>query len=281
MIWRMLAAIALLAAPALAQEEAKGDPAQGTGPLPPNVAPAPAPICTDRPTKANVACSVPKGAVQLETDFGNFTRDTMAGSRTDTILYTNPTLKYGLGTHTDVEINLAPYETVHMREDGTTDKLGGIGDLVLRLKQRLSADGAKTQVALIPFVKAPTAKQGIGNRRWEGGLIMAVNIPIPAGFTLTLGPEVDILANDEGSGRHADLISLVNLSHSIGKKLTVYAEFWNSQDLDPAGAMHMYSADVAAAYQLSKTLQLDLGANFGLNRATPDEQVYFGISARF
>ena len=40
-------------------------------------------------------------------------------------------------------------------------------------------------------------------------------------------------------------------------------------------------ADVAIAYLLRPTLQLDLGANFGLNRLTPDEQVYVGLSTRF
>ena len=106
-------------------------------------------------------------------------------------------------------------------------------------------------------------------------------MPLPLGLTLTLGPEVDVLADEDRHGYHAGLVSLASLSHSLGKKLTVYAEFWNSQELEPSGAVHMYSADVAAAYQLSKTLQLDVGANLGLNRATPDEQLYLGISARF
>ena len=54
------------------------------------------PICTDRPGKGNNACTVPAGTLQLETDLINWTRDDQGGVRTDTILYTNPTLKLGL-----------------------------------------------------------------------------------------------------------------------------------------------------------------------------------------
>lgn len=45
--------------------------------------------------------------------------------------------------------------------------------------------------------------------------------------------------------------------------------------------MTQVSADVAAAYLVAPTLQLDAGANFGLNRDTPDAQLYVGVSKRF
>ncbi|WP_254602103.1 transporter [Sphingomonas bacterium] len=273
--------LATTAASAAAANDAGQDAPQATGAAPAAAASAPAPICTDRPTKANSACSVPAGDVQIETDVVNWTRLTQSGARTDTILYTNPTFKYGLGTHTDVEVNIAPYATVHTRADGVTTRLGGVGDLYVRLKQRLTSDASKTQVSLIPFVKAPTAKLGIGNKRWEGGIALPANIPVPGGFTLTFGPEIDLLADSDGSGRHANLVSLINISHPVGKKVTVYAEFWNSQNLDPAGTLRQYSADVAVTYLLTNTLQLDVGANFGLNRITPDAQAYVGISTRF
>jgi hypothetical protein len=35
------------------------------------------------------------------------------------------------------------------------------------------------------------------------------------------------------------------------------------------------------AYLVSKDLQLDAGANFGLNRETPDVELYAGFSVRF
>ena len=243
--------------------------------------PAVTPICTDRPTKANVACTVPAGNIQIESDGINWTRTSDGGTRTDTVLYSNPTVKYGLGSHTDLEINIAPYETIHTSDSLGATTAGGVGDLYVRLKQRLTVDNAKTQISLIPFFKAPTARSSIGNRQWEGGLAVPANIPIPAGFTLTLGPELDVLADAGASGHHVSLTSLVNLSHAVGTKVTVYGEFWSSQNFDPAGTVHQYSADVAASYAVTPTLQLDIGGNFGLNRATPDVQLYVGIATRF
>ena len=273
-----IAAIILLsttATTALAQTTPTGD---ASAPASPPAAPSP--ICTDRPTKANVTCTVPAGAVQIEADAVNWTRNTDAGVRTDTILYTNPTIKYGLGSHTDIEFNIAPCETVRVEAGGTSGQIGGIGDLYIRLKQGLTGSASKVQVALIPYVKAPTAKLGIGNGKVEGGLIAPVIFTLPKGFTLNFGPEVDILENGDGLGHHAQLVGIVNLSKSVGKT-TYYAEFFSAQNFDPAATVHQYSADVGVAYLLKPTLQVDLGGNFGLNRATPDAQLYVGISTRF
>ncbi|WP_010161171.1 transporter [Sphingomonas sp. PAMC 26617] len=281
----LLAATMLVAsaAPALAQEAAKGDPAQGTGPLPPNVAPDPTPICTDRPSKATTTCTVPAGAVQIETDLVNWTRETSDGVRTDTVLFTNPTLKYGVGRHTDVEVNFVPYESVRMRmDDGSVTTDRGIGDLYLRAKQKLTVDKSKTQVALVGFVKAPTAGSTRGNGHWEGGAVVPVNIPLPFDFTLTTSPELDISADQSmGNGNHVELANLINLAHPVGKKATVYAELWTKESFEPRMNTQQYSADFAAAYQITKTLQLDASAYIGLNRETPGLQLYTGISTRF
>ena len=270
-----VAAIALSSVAGMAVAQVADAGAQPSTP-----APAPAPICTDRPTKANVACTVPAGAIQVEADVVNWTRLDTPGAQVDTILYTNPTLKYGLGATTDVEVNLAPYETVRTRSQGASDTIGGVGDLYIRLKQRLTKPSGTLQVALIPYVKAPTARIGIGNGKVEGGVIAPIVYGLPAGVTLDLGPEVDILADSDGHGRHVQLVGLVNLSKSVGKT-TFYGELWTGQNHDPAATVRQYSADVAVTYLLTPTLQLDVGANFGLNRATPDAQSYLGIAARF
>jgi hypothetical protein len=270
--WVFPIACAALAAtcPALAQTDAAA-PAE----------PEPPALCTDRPTKSNFACTVPQGAVQLEADLFNWTRTDAAGTRTDTYLYTNPTLKYGLGPGTDVEADIAPYVDVRTRSGGVTTHADGVGDLYLRLKQRLTDPADKVQVALLPYVKAPTARFGVGNGRWEGGLIAPVNISLPQGFTLTFGPEVDVLADSDLRGHHAQLVGAINLGKAVTSKLTLTGELWTAQNFDPAGMVRQYSFDVAAAYLIRPNLQLDLGGDFGLNRATPDAQIYAGVSTRF
>ena len=50
------------------------------------------------------------------------------------------------------------------------------------------------------------------------------------------------------------------------EKLNLSAELWGGWDWDPSGTTREASADGAVAYLLSNDLQLDAGANFGLNR---------------
>lgn len=241
----------------------------------------PGPICTDRPTKSNAACTVPEGMVQVEADLFSWTRLAAGPARTDVLVYTNPVVKYGLGPNSDIQLHIAPLVEVRTRADGQTVSQRGVGDLTLRFKQRLTGPNSRVQVALLPFVKAPTAERGIGNGEWEGGMIVPVQVPVGKA-TLTLVPQVNLLADAlSPDDRHLEFQGVVNLAYPVASRTTMAVELWTSQNWDPAGAVRQYSADAAVSYLLNDELQLDIGGNFGLNRATPDVQLYVGVSARF
>ena len=273
-----LGATLLLASSAVfAQEPRSGAPAAAI----PAEASSPPAICTDRPSKATSACTVPQGSFQLETDLINWTRFDFEGTRSDTILYTNPTIKYGLTDSTDVEASITPYETVRTRDSSGVGKISGVGDLYLRVKQRLTSSDAKAQFALIPYIKIPTAKTGLGNRKVEGGLVATGVFTLPAGLSLTLTPEIDDLENANLDGHHAQVVGALNLSKSLSQKITANAELWTSQNYDPSGTVRQYSVDGALAYVPRSNLQFDAGANIGLNRYTPNVQLYLGVARRF
>lgn len=238
------------------------------------------PICTDRPTKANASCTVPKGAVQIESDIYNWARTSVGAVDATTILYVNPTIKIGLSNHSDIEVNWAPAVRTKVDSPFGSASDTGVGDLTVRYKHRLSADGAKIGFALIPFIKAPTAPLGIGNDRLEGGIAAPVNVALANGFTLTFGPEIDILSELDGSGRRLNMINLVNIAKTYGKA-TFYAEFWSAFDFAAETGFDQRSADFAIAYLLAPRLQFDAGVNIGLNENTPDVQAYLGVSHRF
>lgn len=239
------------------------------------------PICTDRPTKSNAACTVPEGMVQIETDLFFWTRNDLGPVRSDVLLYTNPTIKYGIGPNTDVQVNIAPVVEVRNEVGGLTTSQTGVGDLFVRLKQRITGPQSKVQVALLPFVKVPTAEAGIGNREWEGGLLVPVQVPVGKA-TLTLVPQLNLLADAlEPADRHLEFQGVVNLAVPIADRFSVAGELWTSQNWDPAGTVRQYSADAALIYLVNDDLQLDIGGNFGLNQATPDVQLYVGLSTRF
>lgn len=241
-------------------------------------------ICTDRPTKSYSACTVDPGHWQVETDVFNATLFSDRGAHTDTFLFTNPTLKYGLAPKLDLQLNIAPYVRVHSYDDRGTydDTVDGIGDLYARLKWNFYSNGdGKLTLAVLPYVKAPTARLGIGNDSWEGGVASAVNYKLTDVWTLTLAPEVDILKDSGGDGRHVQHVELINLARSLPGNVTIYGELWGAWNYDPAGTIRQYSADFAVAWAFRKHSQVDLGVNFGLNRYTPDAQVYLGLSQKF
>lgn len=238
------------------------------------------PICTDRPTKANATCTVPEGRWQLETDVGNATHDAHPGSSTDTLYFVNPYIKYGIGAHTDIEVNWAPAVRIRTKADGERHTTSGSGDVYVRVKTALFS-GDVFSASLIPFVKAPTAAHGIGNDHWEGGVAMPMSAAVGGGFTVTIGPELDALADADGHGRHLAVTNLVNVAHPLTGALSVAVEYWRQDNHEPSGHVKQESADIAFTYLVGPDLQLDLGASVGVNRATPDHQIYAGVSYRW
>ena len=145
------------------------------------------PICTDRPTKANAVCTVPAGTLQLETSLAGWSVSRLAGTRTDVLTLGSSFAKLGLSANSDLQVGFTPLARVTARSGGERDRISGFGDVVVRYKHRLTGEGAGLQVGVIPFVKLPTARIGIGNGKVEGGL--AVPIAVSTGkATVTFGP---------------------------------------------------------------------------------------------
>ncbi|HEX3653569.1 MAG TPA: transporter [Rhizomicrobium sp.] len=238
------------------------------------------PICADRPTKSNNACAVDPGTWQLETDLFNGTFQRGGGVTTDTWLITNPTLKYGIAENWDVEASIAPYEIARTHDAFGTRALDGIGDLFLKLKYDAIPQG-EVQLGFIPYVKLPTARDGIGNGAVEGGVSVPVNITLSEVWSLGFSPEFDALKNANGNGRHFNTGQTVVVGYALPGDVTLNAEMWGDWNDDPAGAPTQYSLDFAATKLLTKTFQIDGGVNIGLNRATPDVQLYTGMATKF
>lgn len=239
-----------------------------------------APICTDRPTKANAVCTVPRGVVQIELDTYNRARSTFGAGENITSLVMNTTFKFGLTNRSDIEVNWAPHIELKIHAGAGVARQDGVGDLVIRYKHRISDADGPVGFSLVPFIKVPTAATGIGNNKFEGGIAAPVSVALAHGFTLTLGPELDFIAESDGTGQRLNIINLINVSRSFGK-LAAYAEFWTANDAFAEGGLDQRSADFAVAYLLAPRLQIDAGVNLGLNSNTPDVQSYAGISYRF
>jgi len=248
----------------------------------PAVAADQSPICADRPGKATSACTVPEGHWQLETGLADWTLQKGDGERDTSLVLGETTIKYGLTDASDIEVDLTPWQRATSRGPGFHESASGIGDVNVIYKQRIVPADAPVQVIAMPFVKIPTAKRSLGNGKWEGGVLFPIAYSIPKSqFSIGLTPEVDWAADADGHGHHAAMEQVVTLGWQATDKLNLSAEIWGQWDWDPSGTTRQASADGSVAYLVNRNLQVDAGANFGLNRVTPDVELYGGVSVRF
>ena len=178
---------------------------------------------TDRPPKANSPYTVDAGHSQYETDIAVFAYGNSEGVKTQDWTVVDPTLKLGLTNTIDAELQITPYESVVTKSAATTTSVSGIGDTVVRLKINvLGDDHGAVALALLPYIKLPTAQSGLGNGKVEGGLILPISFSAPGGFTVIVMPEGDYLKDNADSGYHTAFDFLINISHSLDKRWTFY-----------------------------------------------------------
>ena len=240
---------------------------------------------TDRPTKSNVPYTVDAGHFQYEGDFfiHSFDNTSTPDAAISSWVLGNPTLKLGLLSNVDIEVNFSAYNSAETRtpSTGASSIVSGFGDVFTRFKVNLwGNDGGPTAMALIPYVKIPTAPLGIGNRYAEGGLIAPFAIALPAGFNAIVMGEVDYLKNPSDNFYHANFPALINVNHKIGESVTAYAEIYANWSTHRE-VRDIYTVDFAVAWSPLPNFQLDIGVNIGLVPAAAPYQIYAGISQRF
>jgi hypothetical protein len=241
----------------------------------------------ERPTLALVPFTVDAGHFQYESDLFNYTHTNYLGADTISYLTADPTIKLGLTNWIDFEVELNGYlnATTHSNVTGALISNGhGFGDTLIKTKFNVFGnDGGTFALAIMPILKVPSAAPGLGNGQVEGGVVAPLQINLPQDYTLILQTEIDALKNAGNDGRHANFANLACLSHPlpfISKDLSLSVEFFSSVGTD-SGIQAVYTFDTGLAYLILPNVQLDVGANFGLTKASPDMNIYTGISARF
>lgn len=238
----------------------------------------------DRPAKTTGPTTVDAGHVQYEMDFVSFNHQVSGGANTRSWVAPNPTLKVGLTNSLDLQVSMAPFAGVSVIDQlaGTSSRVDGHGDLVVKAKWNWwGNDGGKTAFAIMPYVKAPTATSGLGNGATEGGGLAALQISLPRNWSLVANTQVDALKDSADGGYHPRFVNAVTLSMPVVDDVTFNAELWSSVDRDRAGTVVQYTFDTALAWTVRPNIQLDIGANFGLNDAAPRVEFYGGIAQRF
>ena len=240
----------------------------------------------DRPARSTSPITVDAGRFQIESDFINYTSMNRQGATTGTFEATDPVVKLGINSFTDFEVGFAGFvDTRTTRNlDGTTlSKGSGFGDVTLATKFNLLGNAGGTYgFALIPYLIVPSGTRNVSSGGVEGGVIAPFTVSLPSDFSLTLQTELDALRNSDNPGTHVAFTNIVNLSHPVPgiKDLTATVEFYSSV-LTERHTPDVYTFDTALAYLVQPDIQLDIGANIGLNRGAPDYQIYSGVAHRF
>jgi len=235
-------------------------------------------FCGQRPGRVTPPCVVDAGHLQVETGLIDAVFQQSGGTHQDLYAVGATELRLGVSRRLELEASWTPAVIDHTR--GQPHR-SGTGDASLGVLAALTdPDKMGLAVSIQPFVTLPTATHGLGAGGWTGGARLPIAVPLENGFTLGLTPEVDILRNDGGGGTHTAWIGAASLARAFGPA-TLGVELWAQAEAAPGGVVRRATADLTAAYMIGKSLQLDAGANFGLNRETPDTEIYFGISKRF
>jgi hypothetical protein len=255
-------------------EESKDDKAQYNlfHPTPTNLLRE---LSTDRPDTTESAYSVDAGHLQFEMNMVAYTRDRHTEDRDggfEAWSFADTNIKLGLTNWSDLQVVVPVHESVRHGPRG-------FGDISIRLKTNLwGNDGGPTALAVMPFVKIPTASDGLGNGEVEGGLIVPFGADLPGEWGFGAMVEVDFLADDEGSGRKTELVATITFSHPIVGELGGWVEFVSVAGVESDWAAFLNGG---LTYGINDNAQLDAGVNVGLTRTAEDLTTFVGLSFRF
>lgn len=239
-------------------------------------------FCPDRPGLGTPACTMDAGHAAVELGLGDWTLTRQSGEREDDLATGDLLVRYGLTSSLEMQVGWTAYTHVRTRSGNIVTRNGGTGDVFVALRQNLhNPDGSGFSIALMPYATLPTGSDGIGAGDWGAGLLVPMSYELPHGFALGLTAEADAAVDADGNGRHLAYSAIFGLDVPLAEKLGATAELSVGRDEDPGGHSTQEIAGLSIGWTPNDNLQLDVGANAGLNRNAPDVEVYFGVARRF
>jgi hypothetical protein len=239
-------------------------------------------FCPDRPGLGTPPCTIDPGHADVEIGLADWTLERAAGERTDTLALGETLVRVGLTDRLEAQLAWTAFGHVRERGPGGRSSDSGVGDVTLALRRNLaSPDGSGFSAALMPFATLPTGNKVLGAGDWSAGLLLPLSFDLPHGLQLGFTGQVAAAADEDRHGRHLEYGGVAGLSAQLGHSLSATAELSATRDEDPSGHATEWLAGLSAGWMANDDLQLDLGANIGLDEAAPDLQLYAGVSKRF
>lgn len=242
------------------------------------------PLCPDRPGLGTPACTVDRGHIVAELGGMDWSLEHDGAERVDSWTLGDMLLRYGVTDDLEVQAGWVAFGSVRTRDriTGSTAHSTGTGDVTLALRRNLShPDGSGFSTAVMPYATLPAGGMTIGAGDWAAGLIVPVSYSLNDTFGVALTPEVDAAVDEDRRGRHLAYGSAIGLSAALTGSISSTLEIEAMRDEDPSGSSTEKLASLSFAWQPQGNLQIDAGAVAGLNKASPDLELYVGITRRF
>jgi hypothetical protein len=240
-------------------------------------------LCFDRPGLGTPSCTLDQGHVAVEVGIVDWTRDTQAGVRTDSLIAGDTLVRVGLTPSLEAQVGWTAFGYVRQTDRVSRGSEGAsrIGDVTLALRQNLrNPDGSGFSIALMPYASLPAGRVPVGAGDWGAGLVVPLAVDL-GGVSLALTPRVEAAVNGSGKGRHLGYGTVVGLGFGVADRVSLTTEVSFYHDEDPAGRSTQALAGLALAWQASGDSQWDIGASLGLNRDSPDIELSIGYARRF
>jgi hypothetical protein len=229
------------------------------------------PLSTDRPDTTESPYSVDAGHFQFEMEIAAWTRD---GGESAEFSLGELNAKYGLSASSDLQFVMPFYTHVN-------DGAEGFGDVQIRLKHNLRGnDGGSNALAVMPYVKLPTANGDLGNGDFEGGLIVPFGFDGPAGWSCGVMGEVDLESDEDDGGYHVLGLVSATASHDLTDCTGVFFEIVGIFTPESSDGQEAYF-NTGMTWGITDTWQLDGGIRVGLTSASADFSPFLGMSTKF
>ncbi len=237
-------------------------------------------MATDRPGITETPITVDAGHFQYESGLFSYGIERAEGTKTKRYTINDLDLHIGLTNSTGFQVLLSSYVIENEKEQSTGMKTRseGMGDLTFRVKQNLTGNNdGNFAIAVLPYITLPTAKYK-DNNRVEGGLMIPMELKLPAEWTLGFQMEVDRLKDKDANALHTELLQAISLNHTLVKNLDGLLESYQIYEFKKHQCTNYINT--AVQYAVNSNCKLDAGLSYGIQHEA-ERSCYLGLAYRF
>jgi hypothetical protein len=195
-------------------------------------------------------------------------------------------LTYGILDPLDVILEI-PYLFVQQTQGGISTDNNGISDITLLLKWRFYGEKEKgLQFAIKPSITFPTGNEekGLGNGRGAYGITFISSYEREEWITsINLGYQYNQYGLQSDQNAYQQNIWSASLSgqYEIFEKLWLVGEVGMQRNQDVTSETPPAYINAGFIYELTKSVDLDIGYRYGLNQPATDYSIAGAVTVRF